>query len=173
MIDSLINEQIGGILLIQLLIGLILSILIANKREKRKVKTLKYILLAILYPPLGYGLYRSQRSLIKNETRKGGKKWITIKWILIINTVLSFSSSFFGFSKYGSLNIVESAGTEGSEYDALLILPTLILITWFIITFFGLIIGLILKNKSIELPIIVNDLKEEDMKIESSEKKEI
>lgn len=130
-----------------LITGVICVLLIWNNNRNRNANIIKYALISILFPPLGYGLWQAEKPLIGDEKRYGGKGWNVLKWVAIIHTILCIIWAIYGMfigaevasnttSEYGKAGAVIGAGLG----------IMMIMVVWFVGVVGSLVLGLILKK---------------------------
>lgn len=130
-----------------LITGVICVLLIWNNNRNRNANIIKYALISILFPPIGYGLWQAEKPLIGDEKRYGGKGWNVLKWVAIIHTILCIIWAIYGMfigaevasnttSEYGKAGAVIGAGLG----------IMMIMVVWFVGVVGSLVLGLILKK---------------------------
>jgi hypothetical protein len=130
-----------------LITGVICVLLIWNNNRNRNANIVKYALISILFPPIGYGLWQAEKPLIGDEKRYGGKGWNVLKWVAIIHTILCIIWAIYGMfigaevasnttSEYGKAGAVIGAGLG----------IMMIMVVWFVGVVGSLVLGLILKK---------------------------
>ena len=130
-----------------LITGVICVLLIWNNNRNRNANIVKYALISILFPPIGYGLWQAEKPLIGDEKRYGGKGWNVLKWVAIIHTILCIIWAIYGMfigaevasnttSEYGKAGAVIGAGLG----------IMMIIVVWFVGVVGSLVLGLILKK---------------------------
>lgn len=130
-----------------LITGVICVLLIWNNNRNRNANIVKYALISILFPPIGYGLWQAEKPLIGDEKRYGGKGWNVLKWVAIVHTILCIIWAIYGMfigaevasnttSEYGKAGAVIGAGLG----------IMMIMVVWFVGVVGSLVLGLILKK---------------------------
>jgi hypothetical protein len=138
-----------------LITGALCAFLIWNNNRNRNANIVKYALISLLFPPLGFGLWQAEKPLIGDEKRYGGKSWNVLKWIAIIHTILCIIWAFYGLvigaevasntnSDYGKAGAVIGAGIG----------IMMIMMVWFFGVVGSLVLGLILKKPIVEEAIV-------------------
>lgn len=129
-----------------LIAGLCVVYILVNNK-KRKASLTKYIILSILFPPIGFALWQAEKPLIGDERRYGGRGWNFMKWFALMHTLLcilwAFAAMGIGASYIASTS--DDAEALGAALGTGLGL-TMIMIAWFIGTIGSLILGLILRK---------------------------
>ena len=130
-----------------LITGVTCVLLIWNNNRNRNANIVKYALISILFPPIGYGLWQAEKPLIGDEKRYGGKGWNVLKWVAIVHTILCIIWAIYGMfigaevasnttSEYGKAGAVIGAGLG----------IMMIMVVWFVGVVGSLVLGLILKK---------------------------
>jgi amino acid transporter len=130
-----------------LITGLVCVFLIWNSNKNRNAKIGKYVILSILLPPIGYGLWQAERPLINDEQRFGGKGWNLMKWIGIIHTIMCVIWAFYGMSV--GAEVANQADSDAGKVGAAIgtgLGIMMIMMVWFFGIVGSLILGLILKK---------------------------
>lgn len=130
-----------------LITGLVCVFLIWNSNKNRNAKIGKYVILSILLPPIGYGLWQAERPLINDEQRFGGKGWNLMKWIGIIHTIMCLIWAFYGMSV--GAEVANQADSDAGKVGAAIgtgLGIMMIMMVWFFGIVGSLILGLILKK---------------------------
>ncbi len=71
--------------------------IILLQNRTRKGKPLKHIILSIVLPPLGFGLWQAEKPLLVGEKRYGGKGWNTAKWFALFHSIMCLIWMIYGF----------------------------------------------------------------------------
>lgn len=127
--------------------GLVCVFLIWKDSQKRSTSITKYAVLSLLVPPIGYGLWQADKSLVGDEKRYGGKGWNTLKWVAIIHTILCIIWAVYGM--FLGAEAVSEAGSDAGAAGAAIgtgLGIMLIMFVWFGVVVGSLVLGLILKK---------------------------
>lgn len=130
-----------------LITGIIASILIVINKKERNINIVKYIIISLIMPPLGYGMWQADKPLIGKEERYGGKGWVIMRTFAIFHTIMCIIWAFFALGLAS-----EVAGNASNDYEAAGaaigagIGIIMIVGIWFGGTLGSLILGLILKK---------------------------
>jgi len=135
-----------------LITGMLCILLIWRNKKNRNVNITKYVILSILFPHIGYGLWEAEKPLIDNEKRHGGKGWNVMKWVGIIHTIMCVIFALY-IIFWGVAQLDGDHATESEIKGIFLSIGWSIMLT-IVLWFFGigvsLILGLILKKPIIE-----------------------
>ncbi len=131
--------------------GVFCCFLIILNNRKRKANPIKYLILTLILPPIGYGLWQAEKPLIENEERHGGKGWNVMKWVALIHTVLCIFWGFYGVILGATMTseATSDAAKAGAAIGTGLGIM-LIMMVWFGGVVGSLILGAILKKPIIE-----------------------
>lgn len=130
-----------------LITGIVSIIIIILNNRQRKANVIKYVIITLLIPPVGFGLWQAEKPLLPGEERYGGKAWNVLKWVAIIHTILCFiwgiwAIGFTSDQMATTSNDAEVVGTAiGAGIGFMLIAGV-----WFFGILVSLIMGLILKK---------------------------
>ena len=131
--------------------GLICAVLIWLNNKERNAPIVKYIVISILFPQLGYGLWQAEKPLIGNEERYGGKGWNIMKWFAIFHTIFCVIWAVYGLV-VGS-DVASKTNDDFGRAGAVIgtgLGIIMIMMVWFGGVLGSLILGLILKKPIVE-----------------------
>ena len=130
-----------------LITGLVCIFLIWKSNKNRNTNITKYVIVSILFPPIGYGLWQAEKPLINDEIRYGGKGWNVMKWLAIIHTIMCIIWAFYGISV--GADVAKNSGSDAGKVGAAIgtgLGIMMIMMVWFFGVVGSLVLGLMLKK---------------------------